>query len=156
MFRHGRFELPQWRAVRAFVGDDPAGAERVRRRVEGPAGGEHYLWSGCTLTLYKDGAESYWYNLVGKQPSLFIICRPGEDSELEPFIVTANHDEAGAHMEADDAVFSVPMPPELVEPLERWVMQYYVPSAPKRRKRKDWSSEQVEGRAPAGHPKRRR
>lgn len=115
---------------------------------------EQWLWPGFFVCLYRDSAESYWYNVVGQQPSLFVICRPDEDGELQPHVVSANYDEAGAYMEADDTVFSVPMPPEVFRWLEAFVQEYYRPQPSGKRKRKDWMQESEygqRGRPDKGH-----
>jgi len=146
MARHvvsrGVWSIPQWRALAVLPGEefaeDPAGNAGAPVRVHNAGGEEQYLWRGFTLRLYRDGAESYWYNLVGRQPSLFVLCRAGEEGELAPFLVTANYDEAGAYLEADDEMFSVPLPPEVHVALEQFVMEHYVPREPEKRKRKNW------------------
>ena len=97
------------------------------------------------MVLYRDGAESYWHNLVGQHPSLFVICRADGKGEIAPFAVTADYDEAGAHMEADDTVFAVPIPPEI----HRWIEEYVIanchPTPPVKRQRKRWT-EAADGR----------
>jgi len=77
-----------------------------------------------------------------------VICFVDEDLEdeadaaaLEPVLVTPNQDEANAHMESEDLVFSVPMPEPIIEWVERFVMDYYDPVIKKKRKRRNWSEE---------------
>jgi len=101
-----------------------------------------------SIELYKDGCESYWYNLLSGEPYLFVICFQDTDLEdaedpqaLEPVLVTPNQDEANAHMESEDLVFSVPMPEPIIEWVERFVMDYYDPVIKKKRKRRDWADE---------------
>jgi hypothetical protein len=53
--------------------------------------------------------------------------------------VTANPDEASAHLEGDEQVFATPIPPEIYKELERFVVEYYVPRPRRKRKRKNWS-----------------
>lgn len=144
---HRGWTYPRWQVVGVVAGA-VTDAERRRRRVHYDDGLEEFVWPGFMLQLFKDGAESYWYNLVGRNPSLFVVCRENEDGELEPCVVTANHDEAGAHMEADDTVFSTPMPPEIQSRLERYVMDHYRPETPRKRKRENWKAEA--GNAPPG------
>lgn len=86
------------------------------------------------MRLHRDEAESYYWNLMAAQPQLFVICRE-RDAEPEPFLVTASHDEAGAYMESDEVVFSVPMPPEIYRAVEAFVIEHYVPTPRKKRKR---------------------
>ncbi len=135
----GAWSVPNWSAVSVMAGEHLA-AGRVRRRpLRADDDNEQYLWAGLTLTLYADRADGYWYNLVGETPSLFVICHEAPDGELEPFRVTADHDEAAVGLEGDDQVFSVPIPSGLYQSIEQFVVAHYVPRAPKKRKRKNWS-----------------
>jgi hypothetical protein len=146
----GAWSMPQWDVVGVVAGAAVAGAEIKKTVIRSDGEGEQYLWTGFSVDLFKDSAESYWYNLVAKTPSLFVICRPDEDygNDLVPYAVSANYDEAGAHMEADDTVFSAPMPPEVYRWLEAYVMENYSPQAPYKRKRKHWLEERGNEQTP--------
>ena len=139
----GQWQLPRWRLLGFLAGEEFA--EAGRQRIHSQEGREQYLISGFRLRLYRDSAESYWYNLVGHRPSLFLVCRAEEDGALSPFVVTANYDEAGAYMEADDAVFSAPIPPEIYRWIEAFVLDNYRPQEKKQRKRKNWAEESQYG-----------
>ncbi len=102
------------------------------------AAGERVLCPGFRLRLHRDEAESYYMNLTGERPAIFVICRQEDDEALEPFLVTLSYDEASSYMEVEDAVFSVPMPPELYRWLEAFVLQNYVPEPRKKRKLDNW------------------
>ncbi len=137
--------IPRWTLIAVLPDTDPP--EHGRRRLVHEADGEHdFEWSGLWVHLFRDAAESYWYNLVGREPSLFVICRPGDDIDLAPFAVTANYDEAGAHMEADDTVLAAPLPGQLARELETFVMTHYRPEAPRKRRRRNWAQEAEDGR----------
>lgn len=140
---HGQWQLPQWEVVGVVAGEHVGVAQRERSLIRSENGREQFLWTGFSVQLYRDSADSYWHNLVGKTPSLFVICQPqDDDGDLVPYIVSANYDEAGAHMEADGAVFSAPMPPEVYQWLERYVVANYAPREPQKRKRANWSKKQ--------------
>jgi hypothetical protein len=144
--RQGPWSYPYWSALGAVAGAVGETPGKRRRSVRvGPDGAEQCLWSGLRLTLHRDAAESYWHNLVGRQPSLFFICRPDPDGELVPFSVTADYDEAGAYMEADDTVHAVPMPPEIRRWLEEYVMANYRPAPPTKRRRRRWTEDPRHG-----------
>lgn len=154
----GRWRAPSWRVLGVLAGapsgvEDAADTSTHRGEAPGDApaaspscrhvlseeGQPAYLWSGFTLRLYRDSTESYWHNLLGRQPSLFIICRTDEETgEFEPCAVSANYDEAGAYMEADDTVLSAPIPPEIYRWIEEYVVKYFRPVERKVRKRRDW------------------
>ncbi len=136
--QHGDWSYPSWQALGVVAGEQVTKPGLKRTLVRCDDSNQEYLWSGFTLELFKDGAESYYYNLIGTNPSLFVICREEDDGSLVPSLVTANPDEAGAHMEADDTVFSVAMPAEIYKWLEAFVVENYVPQRKKKRKRTDW------------------
>ena len=104
-----------------------------------------YLWTGLKLGLYKDACESYWHNLMSGKPYLYVVCYVDEDEDGEesliPALVTADQQEASGHMETDDHVYSVPMPEQVHEWLERFVVAHYVPAQKKKRKRREWAKE---------------
>lgn len=120
----------------------PDGADPQQpTRLHEHAGVEQYLYTGFEIRLYRDCTESYWHNLAGKQPSLFVVLREDDDGIPHPFRVTANYDEAGAYMEADGTVMSAPMPEEICRWLERYVAENFHPQEAKIRKRKNWWQE---------------
>jgi hypothetical protein len=137
--RRGPWSVPSWRAVSVVAGEHVIGAGRGRSPVYEGEDEAQYLWSGLALSLYRDLAEEYWYNLTGDNPSLFVICHESPDGELTPFQVTADHDSATTCLESDDQVFAVPIPPEIYRYLEAFVVAHFVPQERKKRKRKNWS-----------------
>jgi hypothetical protein len=106
-----------------------------------PADGESLreLWRGFEVRLHRDEAESYYHNLVAPQPLAFVVLREGAADRRVPAIVTLCFDEASAYLEGDDQVEPVAMPAELVQWLERFVIDNYVPERRTRRERKAWN-----------------
>ncbi len=147
--QHGLWSTPYWEAVAAVIGENVGSDERERRLIRSEGGVDEYLCTGLALALHKDEADSYWYNLVGTQPSLFVVCCE-EGDDLLPYRVTADYHEAGRHTEAGDKVFSVPIPPEMYRWLERYVVENYVPEEPKKRQKEGWAEQSVYGRGPEG------
>ena len=142
--QEGRWPRTEWRVVGVVAGGDGAAGGQVQRtpvRVERDC--EQVLWSGFRVELHRDSAESYWYNLTAKAPSIFVVCRCDNEAtgELRPFLVLVDADEAGAYLEGDDSVFSLPLPPKIHQWLEHYVVENYVPQAKKKRKRLDWANE---------------
>lgn len=155
--QHGAWTFPQWRVVGVVAGRNIGqGQNQNQCQIihEGDGGGQQYLWSGYTVKLYKDSAESYWYNLVGAHPSLFVICREDEETGLAPLTVSANYDDASACMETDGTVFATPIPPEIYQWLEHYVVENYVPRDPKKRTRRNWTNEDEKGHDGRTEPKR--
>lgn len=142
--RQGPWRFPRWTLQGVLMGDADAGPI-ARRQIRAEEDCVDYLWTGFRMPLHRDAAESYWFNLTSTQPSLYVLCRPGQDIDLEPCMVTADHDEAGAMMEADEQVFSAPIPAAIVSRLERFIMHYYRPGPRKKRKRDDWAQETGNG-----------
>ena len=145
---HRGWRVPKWEALGAIVGEAVSRADRSGRILRSVDGREQVLWEGLELRLHRDGTESYRRNLVGKNPSLFFICHEREGG-LAPLRVTADYDEAAAHMEVDGTVLSAPMPAEVYRWLEQFVLEHHRPETPSKRKRQDWVSDEE-------HPRGRR
>jgi len=140
--QQGRWSVPSWRALSVVAGDHLVGKGAGQTPIYEDDTDAQFLWSGFSLELYRDQAEEYWYNLTGESPSLFVICHESPDGDLTPFRVTADQDSASGCLESDDQVFAVPIPPEIYQHLEKFIVAHYVPSERKVRKRKNWSTEQ--------------
>ncbi len=132
--RHGAWEWQNWRATEIIAG---AGLSDENSVLPVGGGADAALHTGFVLELFRDSAEDYWYNLISDSPSLYVVCHTDDENEdrVAPFLVTATHDEAAAHMETDDPVFALPMPPAVHDWVERYVVENYVPSKKKKRKR---------------------
>ena len=144
--RVGPWSQVQWEAVAAVAGEAVVSERGKATLVHEDDESRRYLWPGLAVELFPDGCESYWYNLLSDRPSLFVVCFEGDEdeegeAELIPAIVTASQDEANAHLESDDPVYSVPMPEKIVEWVERYVVENYQPEVKKKRKREDWTRE---------------
>ena len=135
----GPWRVPKWSAVATLPGGHLSQAQAGRSLIRDEDGVEQYLFAGLRLSLYKDSAESYWYNLTGDNASLYVICQEDPDGGLNPVLVTADHDEAMAGLEGDDQVFATPIPAEIYQEVERFILDHYVPEEPRKRKRKNWS-----------------
>ncbi len=146
---NGRWSQYQWQCVSVLacreMAAEQGGCTLVNEDPETAT--SRYIWSGLNIELFKDGCESYWYNLLSEIPYLFVICFHDDMNDdddpraLQPVLVTPNQDEANAHMESEDQVFSIPMPDHIVEWVEAYVMDHYDPVIKKKRKRRDWAKE---------------
>jgi hypothetical protein len=133
-----RWEEGQWR-VAGVIAAGPDGQETAPpRQLHAATQDRQYLHAGLKLRLYKDDAESYYYNLVSDNPAVFVICSQEAGEPLQPFIVTLSYGEATSYMETDEIVETVAMPPELYRWAERFVLEHYVPEKRRKRKREDW------------------
>ncbi|MDH3693501.1 MAG: DUF3305 domain-containing protein [Gammaproteobacteria bacterium] len=141
-----RKQVKQWSSwdwsIAGVVVNDPAGAGDVWGAVIQENDDQaQYLFRGMRLQLFKDGCEGYWYNLTSEKASLFLVCDIEDESMAQPMLITANQDEAMAHMESDELVLSTPIPPQIYHHIEAFVVANYLPAAKKKRKRRDWVGE---------------
>jgi hypothetical protein len=140
LIQQGPWQVPSWEVL-GVVPFDPATGIQRGKLVRDDGQSQHFIWSGFPLRLYRDGAENYWYNLSGDNPALYVLCHEDPDGNVEPFSVTANHDEASAGIEGDDRVYATAMPAEIYLQLEKFVVEHFKPREKKVRKRKNWSGD---------------
>jgi hypothetical protein len=140
MVERGRWRVPSWHVAGVVAGAEvDASARGTPIAVDGDE--EQFLWSGLRLELYRDAAHSYWANLTGTRPSLFVLCHDEGAGTLVPKLVTADQDEASSGVEVDERVYSAPIPPEVYQYLEAFVVEHHVPEEKHKRKRADWSAQ---------------
>jgi hypothetical protein len=125
---------PSWQAVSVLSGSQFVEGGRSQTLVRDVDGVQHFLFRGFVVELFRDAVETYWWNLTGERPSLFVICLREEGDELVPNMVTPDHEVAQAAVERDAEAFAVPIPPEIHAELERVVMEHYRPEPPRKRK----------------------
>lgn len=130
-----------WEGVAVLAGESFAAGEARRQLLREVDGVGQYLWDGLRLELYRDAAETYWFNLTGTEPSLFIVCTEEEGGELLPIAVTADHDQSTSAVEADCKVFAVPIPAEIIPQLEEFVMTHFKPQKRRKRRRDEMSGD---------------
>ena len=141
MVSRSGWQVPSWRVVGVVAGEGVPGRESRAVPVHRDEDEEHFLWGGLRVELYRDATEAYWSNLVGKQPSLFVLCVETENGSIQPRSVTADMHEASSALEGQDRVFSVPIPPEVYQRLERFVVEHHVPEQKHKRRRTDWTTD---------------
>lgn len=96
------------------------------------------IYSGLSVRLHPDEAESYYHNLTVAQPRCFVVTREDDSGEPVPFLVSLSYDEANAYLEGDDQVHAVDLTPELYRWMEAYVLRHFVPERRKKRKRDSW------------------
>lgn len=135
---NNRWITERWRVVGVVAARAETQLNGARTMIYSGADGTQYLWPGFELRLYPDESESYYRNLLGQTPSVYVTCQVDEDGELIPVGTTADYAEAGARREAGDEVAAVSMPPEVYRWVEAFVVQHFKPEEPKmKRKRPD-------------------
>jgi hypothetical protein len=123
----------RWQVLGVVVGQTSEKLERRQLR-SGPEG-EQYLWTGLVLRLHKNEVDSYYYNIVGQNPSVYIYCQNDDSDEPRPRAITADYIDAMSHGEAGNATFSVPMPPEVYRCIEQFVLEHYTPGETKMKRK---------------------
>ena len=101
---------------------------------------EHYLVTGLRLRLFRDECESYYHNMMSPEPGCFVVAgQPEDSSEMPlPYLVSLSFDEAHAYQEGDELVYSVPIPRELYQWAEAYVLTHYVAEKKFKRKLRNW------------------
>lgn len=135
-----------WTAAGIAVGRHADSREPLLLR-EDDDGGARFLIGGFEVALYADECESYYYNLVSDTPRAFVVAHPADDGgQPTPFKVSMSFDEAHAYLEGEDEIFAVDVPAELYRWTEAFVIANYFPEKKYKRKLRDWSADDSEGR----------
>ena len=101
---------------------------------------ERWLHPGFKVELFTDDGEGYYLNASTTQPCFWVVWRMEEEALLAeepiaiPQIVTLSYHDAGRWLDAQETVEQVPAPPQVVQWLQQFVEQHYVPEV-KRRQR---------------------
>lgn len=100
---------------------------------------ERWLHPGHVVRLFKDDAEGYVLNVTTAAPCWFVLWRmheseDGGEPQARPEIVTLSYHDAGRWLDAQETVEQVPAPASVVQWMQAFVAQHYVPE-PKKRKR---------------------
>ena len=154
MISRSFWSMPSWYLHTVGVGNDLVAGQQPRSASGEPAGtsdkGDLFVWSGLTVTLFKDECERYWHALIGEKPLVYLLCRDETDSSdgaddsplsMRPILATLDYDAASAAAETDTPVLSAPIPGELYRAMERFVLTHYRPQKFQKRKRRNWSGE---------------
>ena len=139
--KHRLWDTGEWEVIGVVAAQRSAEGVVSQTLVREEPGEKQYIWRGYDLKLFRDAADGYYHNLMSENPKAFVVCQRNERQSLEPFLVTVSYDEAAAHMEVDEEVFSVPLPPELYRFVEHFVLAHYVPEKRKKRRREDWTKQ---------------
>lgn len=132
------WDTGRWDVAGVIAGKSQIDDERDCLPMHAESSNRQFLWPDFRLELFRDDAGSYYHNLMGVEPRVFVLCRENDSGRLEPFQVTLSYDEAAAYSEVEEEVFAVPMPPEVYRWLENFVLEHYVPEKRRKRKREDW------------------
>lgn len=124
-----------WKAVGILVGES---SHPKMTLINSRDGVEQYHYSGLHVSLFVDECESYYHNMMSPQPGCYVVCNQETDQPPEPFLVSMSFDEAHAYQEGGREIYAVPIPGELYEWVERFVLDNYFPEKKRKRKLNDW------------------
>jgi hypothetical protein len=126
--QQGQWQFPYWDIVELLPRHTQAQSnDREYARVQTDKEDEQYVWSDMWLDLFRDGLQSYYQNLTGKRPSLFVLCRDDHpETGVAPVTISANFADAEAHMETDGIVLSTP----LIAPFSKWLADFVLQNQP--------------------------
>lgn len=130
-----------WQPIGLLAGAVASGEQGKAETLSSPEASRRVLWRGYRLSLHVDEAESYYHNLMADRPRAYVVTN-AQESTVEngpvPAIVTLSFDEANAYAECEEDVEPVAMPAELVQWVEAFVVDNYVPLKRVKRKRRSW------------------
>jgi hypothetical protein len=128
-----------WEAVGILAGERVGESKTSDRElILEQDGVRRYLYRGFTLRLHEDECESYYHNLLAPSPCCYVVVSQAEDDMPRPLLLSLSFDEAHAYLEGDENLYTVPIPPEIYQWTEAYVLNHYTPEKRTKRKRKDW------------------
>ena len=132
----------QWEAIGIVAGE----AERLGDHPESELiherdGVRRTLHRGFSLRLHVDECESYYHNLMSSTPYAYVVASVDDAGTPSPQLVSLSFDEAHAYLEGDQTLYTVPIPPEIYQWTEAYVLAHYMPEKRTKRKRQDWKHE---------------
>ncbi|MCG8488236.1 MAG: DUF3305 domain-containing protein [Chromatiales bacterium] len=132
-----QWESHRWEAVGVLATGGTADPQQAEMIFE-QQGTSRYLHPGFKLRLHVDECESYYHNLLSATPCCYVVANKADDGTPTPFMVSFSFDEAHAYLEGDETVYAVPVPAEIYQWAEAFVLAHYVPTKRSKRKRADW------------------
>lgn len=140
-----RWSGVQWQVVGIMAGQRSDAHSEQMQLAHEDGDMRTYLHSGFEVRLHVDECESYYYNLISPAPCCYVIAQQDDAGMPVPFLVTMSSDEANAHLECEDEVFVVDVPPELYRWTEAFVLMHYSAEKRLKRKRDNWKDQAKPG-----------
>lgn len=139
----------RWKVIGVVAGE-ALGTKRARRCVRSTPDAAQYLWTGFTLHLSPAEADSYYYNLIGDNPSVYVYAQRDDSGEPVPRQVSLDYIEAMALSESGNDSYAVPMPPEVYRIVEQFVLEHYEPEEPRLKRKHERNAAHGEPHEPKG------
>jgi hypothetical protein len=106
--------------------------------IQQQAGVKRYRYRGFSLRLHVDECESYYHNLMAPNPRCYVVVSVDDNGTPQPKLLTLSFDEAHAYLEGDENLYTVPIPAEIYQWTEAYVLAHYIPQKRTKRQRQDW------------------
>jgi hypothetical protein len=130
----------RWEAIGIVAGsDEHPGDHPAVELMQERDGIRHTLHRGFKLRLHVDECESYYHNLMSPAPCAYVVASVDDSGTPQPMLISLSFDEAHAYLEGDENLFTVPMPPEIYQWTEAFVLTHYLPEKRSKRQRQDWT-----------------
>ncbi|MEN9889704.1 MAG: hypothetical protein RL559_1741 [Pseudomonadota bacterium] len=128
-----------WRWTLAEVVPHEAGFGTTPRCLREGEDGALWLHPDWTVELFTDDAEGYWLNATSPTPAYFVMWRlsepeDGSEPQAVPQAVSLSYHDAGRWLDAQETVETAAAEPEVVQWLQAFAEQHFVPE-PKKRQR---------------------
>ncbi len=129
----------RWEAIGILASDkETEGAAHQMELIQEESGVHRYLYRGYHLRLHVDECESYYHNLLAPSPCCYVVATLSDDGVPQPMLLSLSFDEAHAYLEGEETIYTVPIPPEIYQWTEAFVLANYVPEKRIKRARQDW------------------
>lgn len=136
---NNRWASEKWEAIGVVPDLEPAAPPRVL--LDTPERTQ-VLHPGFRITLQRDEAEGYYYNITSPQPKVFVLWR-AEDGGAKPYELTVSYHEGSRWLDSGDPVDGVPLPAEWLP----WLAQYCEANyRPEPRKKPKYATSKDKGR----------
>ncbi len=148
--------MSRWQTWRWILDDvllyEPSFGEQPRLLYKNDSG-QRWMHVRYSVELFPDDAEGYQLNITTAAPCWFVLWRMeevpstlplrdvaalthefGTEGFAQPQAVSLSYHDAGRWLDAQETVEQIPAPPAVIEWLQAYVDEHYLPE-PKRRKR---------------------
>lgn len=128
-----------WRWVLADVVPHEVGFGHAPRHMRQSETESLWMFPARSVVLYSDDAEGYWLNATSPTPSYFVMWRvidaeDGSEPVAVPQEVSLSYHDAGRWLDAQETVETIAAPADVVEWLNAFAQQHFVPEEKKRQR----------------------
>jgi hypothetical protein len=133
-----RWVSERWDPV--AVESEPVPGSTTPVKVRDDASGSEWRFGGQSLELHRSEAEGYHHNLTSPYPMVFVMWRMAEDGAVPPVfpvVVTVSYHEAARMLDGGEQVDGVPLPADIRDWMQPFVIEHYKPEPRRKVRRND-------------------